>query len=62
MGKRKKKPRLRPSLLLAIARVRLAHDSLSEAAEDPDGDNDAEHDAAVRLMEELNGFYAELIR
>ena len=43
-----------------LAAVKQAHDALSEAIEDPDGGNDAEHDAAVRLLEELNAYYREV--
>ena len=38
----------------AWAAITAARDSLSEAIEDPDGGNDAEHDAAVELLTALN--------
>lgn len=46
-----------PKLGRALKRVKRAHDALSEAAEDPDGSNDTEHDKAVELMEALNAYY-----
>lgn len=42
----------------ALAAIAAARDALSEAIEDPDGGNDAEHDAAIDLLLALNALDA----
>ncbi len=44
----------------ALRDVKMAHDVLSTAIEDPEGGNDAEHDAAVHLLSDLLVYYAAL--
>jgi hypothetical protein len=48
------------AVMAKIKSIVKAHDRLSDAVEDPDGGNDAEHDAAVKLLGKLLDLYAAL--